>query len=120
MKRYIHASINPWVQELVDQVAKRYDLLYVTPEADYVLRGDSFAFKVNDHNVYRAIVDLREGRLYLQCIAVAWYDDQGKEHYDEAVDYKDEVVEYSKMLDTLVKWVNECEAEDSEFTEYED
>lgn len=120
MKRYIHASINSTVQNIIDKVAKKYELLYTTPEADYVLKGDSFAFKVNDHNVYRAIIDTKDSTLYLQCIAVVWYNDQGKEYYDEAVDYKDAVVDCSDMFDTLVRWVDECEADDSNFTEYEE
>lgn len=114
------SRINPEIQKIIDKVAQKYQLLYKTPMDDYVLKGDSFAFKVNDHNVYRVVIDARDNTLYLQCIAIAWRNDDGKEYYDEAVDYKDEVLDYSEMFDTIVKWVDECEADDPNYTEYED
>ena len=120
MKRYVHASIDTKVQSIIDKIANKYELLYTTPKADYVLKGDSFAFKVNDHNVYRVIIDTDNSELYLQCIKVVWYDDNGEEYYDEAVDYENAVVNYDDMFDTIVKWVDECEADDPNYTEYEE
>lgn len=113
-------QVLPQVQKIIDQIANTYQLLYSTPKDDYVLRGDSFAFKVNNHNVYRVCIDDETNELIFQCIAFAWLDDDGKEYYDEAVDYKDAVLEYDDMFDTIVKWVNECEADDPNYTQYED
>ena len=123
MKRQIYTStefdrLTPEVQKIVNQIRNKYDLRLVTPQEEYVLRGDSFIFKVNDHNVYRVIVDTHTSELYLYAIAVAYYF-RGEEYYDEACDYKDAKISYDDMFDTIVKWVNECEADNPNFTEYE-
>ena len=123
MRKFIKSSnfgINPEVQKIIDKIARKYELLYTTAKDEYVLKGDSFAFKVNGHNVYRVIIDTREPRLYLQCVEDAWKYDDGTEGYDMAVDYKDEVVDYRDMFRTIVKWVNECEADDPNYTKYYD
>lgn len=123
MKRYIHAStsLQEATRVIVDKVANKYDLLYATPKDEYVLKGDSFAFKVNNHNVYRVVLDPEEHDrvdVIFQCVKYAFVIDD-EEYYDEAVDYKDAVVEFADAFDTIVKWVNECEADDPNFTEYE-
>lgn len=60
MKRYVRATtidnnLLDSTKQVAEEIAKRYDLLYTTPKDDYVLKGDSFAFKVNNHNVYRVV-----------------------------------------------------------------
>ena len=129
MKRVIKAmhhlkekkgSIKTGLRKIFGQIARKYEMLYMTPEEDYVLKGDSCAFRVNGHNIYRVIIDTRDSRLYLQCIEDAWRKDNGEEYYDTAVDYKDGVVDYPDMFRTIVKWVNECEADDPNYTKYYD
>lgn len=124
MEGRINAStVSKATQVIVDKIAAKYRLINVIAKDEYVLRGDSFMFKVNNHNVYRVVLEPQDdGSTYVifQCIKDAIVFDNGDEGYDDARDYKDEVVSYSAAFDTVVKWVNECEADDSAYTEYFD
>lgn len=97
-------------------------------------------FKVNGHNVYRIILNVNGG-LYFQCVQYA-FDVNGDEFYDESVDYKcvRTKLEYEKVLSKwgamiddddlvdddydnwtgyVIKWIDECELDDPNFTIYE-
>lgn len=126
MKRYIHATtidnnLLDSTKQVVEEIAKRYDLLYTTPKDDSVLKGDSFIFKVNDHNVYRVILVPKRGEteVIFQCIAVAYYY-KGEEYYDDAQDYKNGIVPNNRIMSIIINWVNECEADDPHYTVYEE
>lgn len=105
------------------------------------LNDDSYVimFKVNNHNVYRLI--LFSDCMCFQCIAYAFYVN-GDECYDDAIDYKsvhttdnyNEWLKYrpgfvdddmlvdddtSKWADYVVQFIDECETECPEYTEYE-
>ena len=96
-------------------------------------------FKVNKHNVYRVI--LFTDCVIFQCVDYAFYVN-GNEFYDNAIDYKsvhttqsyewfklnhpavvdDDMIidnDMNKWADYVVKWVDECEIDNPEFTEYE-
>ena len=105
------------------------------------LNDDSWVimFKVNGHNVYRII--LYSDSLYFQCVNYAFYV-SGEEYYDDAIDYKSvhttqsyewfklnhpAVVDGDMLIDDdisfwpayVVDWVDECERDNPNYTEYE-
>ncbi len=83
--------------------------------------GYIYIFKVaGGTNVYRVFADDKNMQLIFQQVAVAFYVN-GSEHYDEAVDYADTATEpISKWFDLVLEWTTACEADDPNFTEYEE
>lgn len=124
MKRYIRTNTQDTsFLDAIDSQIRDYlgdSLISVTPASrlGFGRGGNVYMFKVNDHNVYRVFVDPDHDEMIFQCIAEAFYVD-GTECYDEAVDYKDVQGHREQWFDLFKKWIDECEADDPKFTNYE-
>lgn len=120
MKRYIKTS-SRFIDRLDQQIrAWLGDRLIVAEPANgnFGRGGYVYLFKINDHNVYRVFCDDVNQQLIFQCVAYA-FDVNGREYYDEARDYKDINGKMMQWFSLIKQWVNECEADDPNFTTYE-
>ena len=77
--------------------------------------GIVYLFKINNHNVYRVFLDPEE--MIFQCVAVAYMSDE-VEHYDDAQDYKVARGNKENWFALFKHWIDECEADDPNFTKY--
>lgn len=123
MKRYIKSTAGSYDQiQLIDKQIRDYlgdNLILAEPAKENFNRGGYvYIFKINDHNVYRVFADVLFNELIFQCIAEAFYVD-GKEFYDDAVDYKMIKGHMDEWFDLFKQWINECEAQDPTYTHYE-
>ena len=76
--------------------------------------GYCYTFKINNHNVYRVIIFPDE--LVFQCVKYA-INSYGQESYD-AQDYKQDRGNKNQWFNLIVQWIDECEKEDPNYTEY--
>lgn len=120
MKRYIKSSTE-FISDF-DMQLRSYlgDKLIIADRADEVMSGRGgyiYIFKMPSGNVYRLFADDVLDELIFQQIAVAFYVN-GKEYYDEAVDYEYIKGHQSEWFDLFKKWLNRAESEGL-FTEYD-
>ena len=137
VKKSVYTMIN--IDKLHEMILNNdnFDIIATHDGADGFNRpGWVYLIKVNNHNVYRLFVDKKHEEMFLQCVQYAWNDENGREWYDESIDYKsvgtkqtpddawydhDVVLEYSDnaWFKLLCTWVDECETDDPHFTIYE-
>jgi len=115
MRFYIKATTDSVIgtvdRQLLDYLGDR--LIAKTDAYD----GYCYSFKINHHNVYRVFV--LPDRLIFQCVQYA-FDVNGTEFYDDAQDYKADydAGNIDNWFNLIVKWIDECENANPEFTEY--
>ena len=83
-------------------------------------RGGSVVVFKDGTNAYRVWIDTDANELFHQALRYAWYYD-GQEMFDEAHDYKDckiDGLDAKQIFDTIVKWTDECQADDPHYTLY--
>lgn len=78
----------------------------------------SYVFKINNHNVYRVIVDTELDEMIVQAVKYASKTDDGYEVYDDPHDIDSIQGPKDEWLDYLVSIIDECEKEDPNYTEY--
>lgn len=91
--------------------------LFVSPFDGYF-----YMFKVNHHNIYRVFCMNDREEMYFQCVSYAYVYSNGREIYDESVDYNDTEdlnCNMSKWFGLISQWINECETDDPDYTYYE-
>ena len=122
MKRYVRATSHVDIDKIDKQIRDYLgdDLISAFPAKEIGISrgGNVYIFKMNDHNVYRVFVDSRFDEMVFQCIAEAFYVN-GRECYDDAVDYKMVKGNSDQWFDLFKKWINECETDDPMYTHYE-
>ena len=123
MKRLITASEVSSFKQVSSDLDANYNLIYTLPQEEGPLIGDSWIFGLKDDpfsNLYRLImqVDGYECRMILQVCQFAL--DGGNElGTGDPVDYRDDIVYFKDYLTVLNNWIEESEAEDPNFTQYE-
>lgn len=78
----------------------------------------SYIFKINNHNVYRVIVDTALDEMIIQALKYASRMDDGHEVYDDPQDIDSIQGPKDEWFDYLVSTIDECEKEDPNYTEY--
>lgn len=126
MKRYIRSSyeISSELKEFDRQMRSDFRIdIKVTEPADGIFGRGGYIYIFKEHggtNVYRVFADDKNMQLIFQQIAVA-FDVDGKEHYDEAIDYEfTDDLPIHQWFDAVLQWTDECETENPNFTKYED
>ena len=99
--------------------AKGYKIVERTDGEDFNRGGEVFLFKVNDGNVYRVFCDTENDELIFQRIASKFVVD-GDEYYSDAVDYKHVDGLSEDWHHYVIRWTDECEKFDPNFTEFKE
>lgn len=124
MKRMIKASSAFQADKFIDKLDQQIRawlgnrLIVAEPAKGFGRGGYVYIFKINDHNVYRVFCDDVNQELIFQCVGYA-FDVNGREYYDDARDYKDIKGKMTQWFGLIKQWVNECEADDPNYTTYE-
>jgi len=113
------------LQNIYDRMNGEFDILFYGDEnyaRSYAGRGGNvYIFTTKDGtNGYRVFFDTANNELVFQQLAVAFYDDKGDLWFDEAVDVVDEISDPNTWFKKVSNWVEACEEENPEFTEYEE
>lgn len=95
------------------------NLITSYPAFDFGRGGYVYIFKINN-NAYRVFCDSKYDEMIFQVLAVAFYDDEGNECYDDACDYKSVSGNMDSWFDLFKQWIDECEADDPNFTKFEE
>lgn len=71
-------------------------------------------------NGYRVFFDTANNELIFQQLEAGFHDSKGNLWFDDPVDVAVDLGNPEAWFRLVEEWVDECEAEDPEFTEYED
>lgn len=113
------------LQDICNRMNKEFEILFYGDEdyaRSYAGRGGNvYIFRTKGGtNGYRAFVDTENNELIFQQLAVAFYDDNGELWFDDAVDVAQDYGDPDSWFKLVNNWVRECEAENPDFTEYEE
>ena len=119
MRFYIKASYD----EQLDTQIKNYlghDLIASFPaeELGCGRGGYVYIFHINN-NAYRVFCDTLNNEMIFQLLQYGFYDDNGEECFDVACDYESIAGEQDSWFTLFKQWIDECEMENPNFTEWE-
>lgn len=113
------------LRDIYARMHEDYEILYYgtakDAEDNFNRGGNIYVFRTKDgNNGYRVFFDTENKELIFQQLAIGFYDSKGNLWFDDPVDVAQDYGDPDTWFKLVSNWVRECEAEDPEFTEYEE